>query len=59
MRRWIADNVLELVLGAGTLAIFVGLWWIFPPAALIFVGVEMMVLSVWCAKAWAERPDKR
>ena len=41
----------DVLLCVGVCAIFCGLWWIYPPAGLIFTGIAFLVLAYLTARA--------
>jgi hypothetical protein len=45
----------DLLAGLGLLLVAAGLWWIYPPACLIAVGLTFLFLGVWGARLWATR----
>lgn len=50
--RLLRNNVWELVAGLGVLALFAGLWLVYPPAALIVTGLGAIALGLWGASKW-------
>jgi hypothetical protein len=42
----------DLVAFTGAASVWGGLWWIYPPLALIVVGAGLVALAVWGARQW-------
>lgn len=43
------------IIALGGLALLAtGLWWVYPPLALIVVGAGALVFGLWGAKVWRE-----
>ncbi len=42
----------DLAAGLGLAITCLGLWWIYPPAALIAGGVALTAFAIWGAKRW-------
>jgi len=49
LTRWLASMVdfEDILLGIALLAVVVGLWWIYKPAALIVPGAAIIGWSLW------------
>jgi len=39
--------------GAGLLLSCLALWWIYPPLALLVLGLSLLALGLWGARTWA------
>jgi hypothetical protein len=37
---------------AGVALVVCGLWWIYPPAALITLGLAAVAFALWVSKVW-------
>lgn len=44
---------------AGALLVAGGLWWIYPPAALIAVGSALVAFAFWAAGRWRSEEGNR
>ena len=42
----------DLVFLAGVGLVGIGLWWAWPPAALIWSGAVLVTLGIWGARRW-------
>jgi hypothetical protein len=49
VKRWLAD-VVALV---GLLLLLAGLWWAYPPSAVMALGVALLTVAILGAKSWA------
>jgi hypothetical protein len=48
------DLVLDLAGVAGVVTVAAGLWWIYPPAAVIFSGLAIVAVVWVIAKLWVK-----
>ncbi len=48
----------DLVTGAGLLLFAAGLWWIYPPLALVLVGLVLALFGLWGARIVARGPRR-
>ncbi len=56
---WTPPLLWDLVATAGGTLTAAGLWWIYPPAALIATGGGLIALAVWGARLWARTPHNK
>jgi hypothetical protein len=57
----VSNYVWDLTTGVGLLTFTAGLWWIYPPLAMIVVGLLTMLFGLWGAKLWSRdrfRPEE-
>jgi hypothetical protein len=52
-------DLYDLFALAGLALIAVGLWLIYPPAALIVTGAAILTLGIWGAKSWTSESARR
>jgi hypothetical protein len=50
----VSNYLWDLAAAAGVLLVAAGLWWIYPPLALIVVGLLLATFGVWGAKIFAK-----
>ena len=50
--RFLRDFCWDLTAACGALMTGLGLWWIYPPAALIAGGIALTAFALWGAKRW-------
>jgi hypothetical protein len=49
------DLLLDLAAVAGLTIVAVGLWWIYPPAGVIFTGLAVVAIAWMVAKLWTSK----
>ena len=47
-------RLFDLLALLGVLLLTAGVWWIYPPAALIALGAKLLIFSLWGASKWQQ-----
>jgi hypothetical protein len=49
----VSNYLWDVITGSGLLLLAIGLWWIWPPLALVVVGLLLTLFGFWGARLWA------